>query len=29
MSNEKEQCPICGCDKNKCTCDDFCESCGC
>ena len=21
-------CPVCGCDKDKCTCDDFCESCG-
>ena len=21
-------CETCGCDKEKCTCDDFCESCG-
>ena len=21
-------CPVCGCDKDKCTCDDGCESCG-
>ena len=26
---EKEKpCPTCGCDKDKCTCDDSCESCG-
>jgi len=21
-------CPVCGCVKEKCICDDFCENCG-
>ena len=25
---ECKQCVVCGCDEDKCTCDDFCESCG-
>ena len=26
---EKEcPCPTCCCDKDKCSCDDFCDSCG-
>ena len=28
VEKEKPHCEVCGCDKDKCTCDDFCESCG-
>jgi len=24
----KELCPVCGCEKDMCICDDECESCG-
>jgi len=24
----KELCPVCGCEKDMCICDDGCESCG-
>ena len=35
-NNKKEEkgkkmnttCPVCGCDKDKCSCDDYCDNCG-
>ena len=28
VENKKPHCEVCGCDKDKCTCNDSCESCG-